>query len=396
MQVSAELSQKLSKAKTAFLKQDHGRGLAATVFMLDWQFSACGTAYTNYTQVHIDPEFFEKLTEGQAMFLVAHEVWHVLLKHEVRVLKYPVHLWELFNQAADHVINLRLKADGFELIDQIKLCCNPDYTGMSTEQVMNLLIEKYGDNPPSSGSMGDVNGNPAGNGNGNTPKPPSPQEVAQMEKQLNKVIAQTAQANKLGGYNINGCGELDRIVDGIFNPVLPWNTLLQKYMEAYFPDEYNFGRPNQNMAASGWYVPTLHSEGLGTMGMFVDSSGSVSDEEFSEFRANMDYIIRSFMPEKTIVAEFDTQLRKPTELIHGQTLDNVKFTGYGGTDIEEVMDYIHNNDMVVAVIFTDGYFRTYVPENFKTPVIWVIKGRLSKDFSYPVGQVVYMDKFEGH
>lgn len=410
--MSLEQAQKaLSTAKTQFLKNKQGRALAAAVFALEWKFdSGCPTAYTNGLDVTINPDFFMSLSEGnlgQRVFLIAHETWHVLLKHQVRGLKYAREDFPLFNQAADHVINNKLIQDGYEAIDQIDICADSQYRDWSTEQVMEeLLKQQEQGQPPASNPMPDISqnspdsgdqesdegSNGEGQGNQSKDKPMTSDQAQELENKLNNVIAKTHQAAKQSGSYEQGFGssEMERILEEILNPKIPWQILLQKFCLERFNDDYSWSMPNWNYQP-GWYVPSLYSEGMGQIGLFVDSSGSVSDEDFQEFRSNMHHIIQILKPKKTVVAEFDTKLREPTILQEGQSIMDVTFTGYGGTDIEETMDYIHKEPLDVAVIFTDGYFTNYVPKGFRKPVIWVIKGRYEQDFDYPQGDIIYME-----
>src|SRR5262245_49226179 len=71
-----------------------------------------GTAATDGTKLYVSDRWIAEQTDPVIRAVIAHEVLHCALEHPWRINGRDL---DLFNQACDHVINLMLKAEGFEL-----------------------------------------------------------------------------------------------------------------------------------------------------------------------------------------------------------------------------------------------------------------------------------------
>ena len=90
--------------------------------------SAIPTAATDGVWVYVNPDFYRGLaTDGQRAFLLGHEVSHIILRHPQRSLAYQKRgffrhgmkfIHNIYNSAADYVINDDLIAMGLEPIPQ--------------------------------------------------------------------------------------------------------------------------------------------------------------------------------------------------------------------------------------------------------------------------------------
>ena len=88
----------------------------------------------------------------------------------------------------------------------------------------------------------------------------------------------------------------------------------------------------------------------------IDASGSVTDEQFNQWFAEIYAITAHLHPSKLTVCDFDTEIRSTNTVANVDDLMNIKFTGRGGTQIHEVMEYGAKHQPTVMIIFTDGYF----------------------------------------
>ena len=69
-------------------------------------------------------------------------------------------------------------------------------------------------------------------------------------------------------------------LDNLYNPKLPWDKLLLRYMQDMLNrEDYSYARPNPHYLHQGFYIPSLHSESLGHIVFAKDESGSVTDDE---------------------------------------------------------------------------------------------------------------------
>ena len=89
------------------------------------------TAYTDMVKIGYNPKFIESLaTPDLVLFVLAHEVMHIVLKHGLRRGSRNPQRW---NIAADFAINLMLKKSGFTIWEHA--LCDDKYDGMSAEQI---------------------------------------------------------------------------------------------------------------------------------------------------------------------------------------------------------------------------------------------------------------------
>ena len=66
---------------------------------------------------------------------------------------------------------------------------------------------------------------------------------------------------------------------------------------------------------------------------------------------------------------------------------DIEFIGGGGTNIQELIDWVRDNKPEVTLIFTDGNF--HIP-NFNgvcTDIIWLIEG--NTEWSIPYGKIIH-------
>ena len=341
MEISQALQKKVSKAKIALLQQPNSIFLTTILFSLKQEWSTdIPTAYVDGVTLTINPDWFDKVEKDESLGLLAHESWHVAFNHMHRVgARDP----KTFNQAADYVINNMLVANGFTLPKGALI--DPQYDDMTTEQVYDLLIQ----NPPPEtpeGGMGPDDIKPPG-------KEKSPAEIKEMQEKVKDIISKATMQAKLEKQSHGDkSGELDRLLDELLNPKLDWKVLLQNYMSSFQKEDYSFKRPNRRYMPE-FYLPSLHSEALGEIAIAVDTSGSVSNEDFRMFLSEINYIKETLRPAVTTVIDFDTRINNVTKLSPDDPIGNVKFTGGGGTNLSPVFEYYDKQPPVVLIVFSD-------------------------------------------
>lgn len=105
------------------------------------------TACAGHGFIFFNPDFYDRIPLETRKTVVAHEVWHLILKHLERGEGLdPV----TDNIAGDHVINLGLELDGFTF-EGTNPCKDPKYRGQSKEQIYNAIWAKRDQNPPQPG-----------------------------------------------------------------------------------------------------------------------------------------------------------------------------------------------------------------------------------------------------
>ena len=355
----------LSKAKILLMTKPNSVFFTTLCFSLRHRFSdEVPTASTDGVEVTYSPEFFMSLSPEERVFLLLHETMHCAYLHMLRLGEMNPRKW---NIAADHVINLQLIERGYKMPEGG--LADPRYTGLSAEEVYKLLPD---DPPPP--PMEDLK----------EPTEPPEQTKGNMQDALVRAALQSKMAEDRPGTIP---GEIEIFLDRLLNPKLPARKILHKYLNAYTKNDYSFRKPNRRFFPQH-YLPTLYSENLGDIAIAVDTSGSVTDEEFQQFISETAGILRMMKPTKISFIQFDTAIKSVNEVRSVKDLMDIQFTGRGGTVITEVIDWINQNKPQVTLVFTDGEFR-FRGENTRNDVIWLIHNNTR--FSSPFGKVIHYE-----
>jgi predicted metal-dependent peptidase len=260
-----------------------------------------------------------------------------------------------WNRAADYVINNMLIDNGYELPPGG--LWDTKYNDMSTEQVYDLLED---DGDPNFDQY-DLSPSPIDSDM-------SPEEV---EQKVQDIIVKASIQSKMGGDKSGSIpSDIQRELDKLLNPKLDWRTILQNYVSAFAKEDYSYKKPNRRYMPD-FYLPSLYSEAVGEIAIAVDTSGSVTDKEFQAFLSEINAIKNDLNPALTTVIDFDTSIKNVHKLTADQSIDSVKFSGYGGTQLDCVFNYYKKDVPVVLIVFSDLYCPPIqtAPEY---PVIWVV------------------------
>ncbi len=379
---------RISKAKIKLMLKGTEAFLSTLVLSLETIVEdGVGAACTDGLSIKFDPVFVDGLDDEQLIFLLAHETWHVAFMHMCRVGDRNFRKW---NYATDYVINLMLTNAGYKLIEEVLL--DKQYEGMSAEEVYDLLPDQEnelpdnvldGDFKPADGDSGDSQ-----SGNGNSPASGNDgMSEQEIEQKIQDAIIKAATAAQMSNQAGSIPGSIAKLVNDILNPQLPWQVILANYMSAKSKTEKSWSRRNKRFRTT--YLPSKLSESMGDVNIYVDASGSVSDDEFSAYISEMHEIREALKPEVMKVISFDTQLKEEFVMEKGEELA-VEFTGGGGTRIEPVVAHAEDQQEVdVTIIFTDGYFSNVDYTKIPNDVLWVIVNNPS--WECPHGTVIHMD-----
>lgn len=355
--------QALQKAKVHLMTRTDSAFFTTVCFSLKlvWDDS-CSTAATDGKRIFINTDFFMKLTNEERIFLMLHETMHVAFLHMQRLNDRDRQKW---NIAADHVINLMLLERGYRMPKGG--LANPDYKGLSTEEVYKLLP----DEAESSFSMDLMD-------------PADPPE--ELQREVEDILVRAQVYSQMNGDKPGTIpGELQVFLDRLLKPKLPWHRILYKYIRSLSKSDYTFKKPNRRYFPQH-ILPNLHTESLLSLAIAVDTSGSVTDGEFSQFVSEIHSILRMMKPEKITLLQFDFELRSVVEIKDVKTLSNVEFIGRGGTLIHPVTEWAKENKPKVLLVFSDGYFSFYTP-TCPCETVWIIHN--NPGFKPPYGKTIH-------
>lgn len=345
----------LNKAKLSLMGAKQTTFLTNILFNLKQSFTdRVPTAGTNGKEIFINGEWFASLTPDERVGLLAHEIMHVALNHMARGKKLQK---TRYNIAADHVGNLLITSAGM-VIPQGGYC-DPQYRGMSTKEVYDLLPENE-EHDESGAGLDIIYDDPN----------MSPEETYAKEVELTNIIHKAMIASDLAGDNPGLVpGDIRRMIDKIINPKLPWDVVLQNYMTEYIKEDYSNRRPNRRFFPD-FYLPSQEGERIANISAAIDLSGSITDKMLTAFLSELKYIWEVMKPMEMEILGWDTKISDFHNIKEGDNILNLEFQGGGGTKVSPVLSYFNKTQPTVAIIFTDMQFEHYtIDPTF--PIIWV-------------------------
>lgn len=354
----------LSKAKIQLMARPDSAFFTTICFSLRHMFDdTIRTACTNGKYIKFSTQFFMDLDAEERIFLLLHETLHCAYLHMVRLPAGADHT--KWNIACDHVINLQLIERGFKMPKMGY--ADPKYRGMSAEEVYKLLPD---DLPPP--PMEDL--------------VPSEEPPEELQKEMAEILVRASIQSKIAQDKPGTIpGEIEIFLNRLLEPKLPWNRILQKYLQNFAKNDYTWRKPNRRFFPKH-HLPSLYSESLMNIAIAVDTSGSVTDSDFLRFVTETNSILRMMKPEKITLIQFDTEIKSVDEVKNVHELMRVKFTGRGGTLINPVLDWVNENKPQLLLVFSDGGFYFYTTET-KVPVLWLIHD--APQFNAPFGKTIH-------
>lgn len=383
----------ISKASIRLFQTNNSAFLAPLLCNLELQVTdEVPTAATNGKQIIINENFFRELNEEERVILLLHETWHVAKLHMLRRENRDMELW---NIACDIRINNDLydEFSGSSKINWNFFIRNKDLDLnkiLSEEEIYDILLkEKFKDQSkdnqnPSNSNNDSSESNETKKVTGDLQEPNESNGI-QSSEIINKVVnaAQTAKITEGAG---SVPGTVQEILDEFLNPVVPWNVLLNKFLTELSEKDYSWKRPNRRF--EDIYLPSLESSenGLEHLVFFLDTSGSISDEDVKRFNSEVKYIHDTYKPKKLTVIQFDYSIQNIKDYAEEDVYEKVEVVGRGGTSLREVEEYIRKHKPTCSVIFSDMYCN---PMNkVDTPVIFIVSG--NSDWTSPFGKVIHI------
>ena len=311
------------------------------------------TACTDMTRIEYNPEFIEGLKDIKlVMFVVAHEVMHIALKHGLRRgYRDP----ELANIAMDFAVNIMLKKAGFTIWEHAYLDefdgQKVDFDNMSFEQIYDELLKKV--KKSGGGGKGDKGKGNQGGMSGDVLEPGSmtQEDRAKIEQQISQQVAQAASMARMQG---SMSADLARLVDGILNPPLPWQQVLAEFMyQSCTCTDETWGRRDRRFPET--YLPGRYSETMGEITIIGDTSGSMPNQIFAQVGAEIDGMMDMVKPERVRVVWADDTDCALEEIFEAGEPVTLNPKGFGGTDMRKPLRFVEQYDPRVVILITDGY-----------------------------------------
>ena len=390
---------KIQKAKISLMRNPKF-ALLSGILMVGRTFvdDNTPTARTNGRDEWYGRKFINELTEKELAFVIAHEASHKMYRHLTTYKKLNEENAGLTNGACDYVINLMLqdtdpeqtvitmprwksgekKGEPMGLIDE-------KYRGMNSKQVFDLL--KQNDDGSGGDGFDEHDWEEATKGMTDA-------EKRELARDIDQAIRQGLMAqHKVAGKGRSGG---DRELEDLLNPKVDWREVLREFVKATCnaKDTSSWRKVNRRYLSTGMYMPSMIGERVGHIVIAVDTSGSVGQQELSEFLGEVKGVAEEVHPEKVDLIYWGSDVAGHEEY-EGNAVANIvsstKPKDGGGTSPSCVSDYLEEKKIVpeCIIVLTDGYVGSDWGGNWTAPILWTIVG--GNDVVSPNGKTIHIN-----
>ncbi len=325
-----------------------------------------------------NPDFVANMSEEETTGVMAHEVMHVGMKHNLRRGDRDPERW---NIACDYVINPILIEAGFSL--PAGGLYDEQYADLPAERVYDMLPEDVSHLSQAGGMGGVIDTTKEGG------QSLSEAEVKQMEADINSKVMMAANGAKSVGKLP---ASIEALVQRMKRNQIDWEEKVQRFVGGDQPDDYSMRRPNRQMFDQvGVLAPSIVGTGCGDILVWMDSSGSVSDREGEFFLGGLNAISRDVKPKSITVITCDAEIQSVKRYEEGEEITLFSNKGRGGTCVQPVFNYIeqHNLNVDNMICFTDMGIFDYPDRAPDYPILWV--SSYSRGKPAPFGETVYLN-----
>lgn len=347
---------RITKARVKLLLHHPFFGNLATRLKIVDASDRIPTAAVDGRNLFYNDEFVSKLSDGELIFLIAHEVMHCVYEHMLRRGEREPQVW---NMAADYVINNGLIRDRIgDVIKVVPILADRQYDGMTTDEVYDKLMENAVTIKMTLDTHLDLEGDSEdgdGDGKSGIGKKLTEEERKALRDELKDAVIQAAQAAGAGNLPTG----VDRIVKNITDPKMPWQELCRIQLTSMIKNDYSFTRPSRKSWHTGAVLPGMLPAEEVDVCIAIDTSGSISNDMVKDFLGEIQGIMGTFDSWNIKIWCFDTQVYAERDFSSdaGDDIADYEPQGGGGTMFEANWEYMKERDIQPKqfIMFTDGY-----------------------------------------
>ncbi len=364
------ISKKIHGARAEVLKQYPFFG--RLLLRLRFGLADCGTAFTDMRRIVFDPQFAERLSSEEIMYVMLHEVLHCALKHCTRGFGKQKFI---YNIACDIVVNSSILEmySKDEIIIDGKAIMHTAPNGKegrlySAEQIYTMLMkmshkdfaDMYSD------SVFDIHDVWA--------------EIDDItiedlwNHHLKDVVAACGVGSGIPSFMARYLKEVDR------SPRTNWRQILHDFIQ-FDKSDYDFLYPDRRYSTDivlPSFCENVHGSKVDRLWFLVDTSGSVSDEALSVAYEEIKRATEQIENLSGMLSFFDYTVSNPEAFENVDDILGIRPIGGGGTSFtaifKKLAEYNDIGELPNAIIIiTDGY-APFPDEKdaLEVPVIWII------------------------
>lgn len=338
------------------------------------------TACAGIGFIFFNPDFYATLPPATRVTVIAHEMWHLILKHLQRHREDDDPYFK--NIAEDHVINLGLEKEGFTFEGSTP-CKDPKYLGMSSTQIYNQIWEMKPTDRPDVDPSAQMTPDQIMDLIKDTVAAMDPADQASVEELTEEADKEAEEAQQSCGAGAGNAG-ITLEISGYIIPIIgaSYKDVFKDFLiDPLSGGKRTFMRPNRRShgSTSGLMLPGRYprrgrEHRLTHLIYALDVSGSITKAQANQFHNSVRTIKKLLNPEKLTVIFFDDGIRLERTFTDKEPYGNINVVAGGGTSLFPVYKRVMDIMPEALVIFTDMCLT--VPAEPPWHTIWLVPNML--------------------
>jgi predicted metal-dependent peptidase len=313
---------------------------------------------------------------------------------------------QLSNIAQDYAVNQILVDERIgEKITEVKICYDPKYRGLAWEEIYDQLYEKAEkiSMPDLLKQLGDlldehINEDGSGPGKEGEGKEGKGKGMPGMTKEEAQAIRDEIKEAMIQSAAAAGAGKvpagIQRMIKDMTEPKISWRDLVRQEIQSIIRNDYSFTRPNRKSMHSGAILPGMKEATTIDIGISIDMSGSIGQEDATVFLSEVKGIVDQYEDFKINLWCFDTAIYNHQEFTQDNSEELFEYEpeGGGGTDFEANWEFMKEQGIQPKkfIMFTDGYPCGGWGDEDYCDTIFIVKGNTSAQA--PFGTTVIYER----
>lgn len=351
---------------------DSERFYGELLIMMDKKLSksipTAGVRITKKIELFVNPDYYSSLTLDKQVAILKHECQHILNDHISRAKELQPDVYDLkpersiedniianakhriLNIAADCAINGGIKDIGTDGVSATLF-------DLAEGQTFEWYFENLKNNQKANEFAGDIDHSLWGE---------SEIEKALLKERVKQLVAEAARKTRQSGH-MTASDEL--LVSRLFENTMDWRQVLSRFASSLISTKIDTSRKKRNRRYGIAQPGMIKTESL-HIGVAIDTSGSISDDQLQQFMAEIRNISKYAVVN---VVEADSEV-KSAYLFDPKKEYTVK--GRGGTAYQPAFDFFNENLEIDALIYF-GDMDCFDSEEInkpKYPVLWAVVG----------------------
>ena len=209
---------------------------------------------------------------------------------------------------------------------------------------------------------------------GGAPSADTPLDIAAEEQAWDEAMHQAVRLAKAEGRRP---GRIEETLRNAHRSRLDWRTLLRQYLVSAARSDYRWSVPNRRFLDAGLYLPSMHCEGIDTLAVLIDTSGSLESGTLATFWAEVRAVAEELRPHTLVVVQVDTRVQDTAVYHAGDLPEALVARGRGGTDFRPGFAWLAREGITpqYCLYLTDMECDRYPETPPPYPVLWCSWGR---------------------